>query len=126
METIIDTLAAREGYRLETVIDTAAALEQLDGDRDLFRELAQMVLEHIPELMAEVRDACAGTDAGALEMAAHKLKGSAGTLAAAGLWNSAERLEVLGRDGNRAGSEVLLADLEVEAKRLVEALRGLA
>jgi HPt (histidine-containing phosphotransfer) domain-containing protein len=110
---------------METVIDTAVALERVEGDEDLLRELAQMLLDNIPEMMDAVRDACARGDADGVERAAHTLKGSSGTLAALAVWDSAQRVELCGRDGDLTGCEELLADLEVEVKRLEEALRGI-
>lgn len=110
---------------MDTVIDTATALERVEGDEDLLRELALMLLESMPAMMEELRAACARADAEALERTAHTLKGSVGTLAAQRVWDTAQCLENSGRDGQLADSGALLAALEVEVGRLEEALRAL-
>jgi HPt (histidine-containing phosphotransfer) domain-containing protein len=111
---------------MEPILDTATALERVEGDVELLRELAEMFLEHAPVMMAEVRDAWARRDAAALQRAAHALKGSAANLAAVAVCDAAKHLELLGRGGDLGAGDVLMADLELEMARLEAALRQAA
>lgn len=107
------------------VLDTATALERVDGDRELLQELAQMFLDHAPVMMAEVRDACGRRDADAIQRAAHSLKGSAGNLAANAVCSTAQELELMGHEGDLKRCDVVLATLESEMRRLESALATL-
>lgn len=108
------------------VLDTATALERVEGDRELLQELAQMFLEHAPVMMAELREACDRRDGDALQRAAHSLKGSAGNLAADEVCETARKLELMGHAGDLSDCARLLAELEAEMARLEAALTELA
>ncbi len=64
--------------------DIAAALERVDGDRELMKELAGLFLGECPRCMGEIRQAIAQRDGPGLQRAAHYLKGSVGNLGRAG------------------------------------------
>jgi PAS domain S-box-containing protein len=78
--------------------DMAAALERVDGDRELMRELAGLFLGECPQRMAEIRQAIDRKDGPGLQRAAHYLKGSVGNFAARAAHEAAGRLELAGRD----------------------------
>ena len=82
---------------------------------DLFFAQAQ-------KLLPEIRSAGERSDGKALERAAHKLKGSMGSFGASRAAEAAQRLEIMGRNGEMVQSEEALADLEHEVGRLREAL----
>lgn len=109
-----------------TVFDTEAALELVEGDRELLQELAEMFLEHVPVMMADLRGACERRDAEALQRAAHSLKGSAGNLAAGEVCATAANLELSAHAGDLARCAELVATLEVEMGRLEAALSALS
>ena len=62
--------------------DMAAALERVDGDLELMKELAGLFLGECPRRMAEIRQAIDVRDGPALQRAAHYLKGSVGNFGA--------------------------------------------
>ena len=62
-----------------TTLDLALALEEVDGDEELLREMAQVFLEDHPRLMATLREAVAACDPERLRRAAHTLKGRSPT-----------------------------------------------
>src|SRR5262249_6831686 len=78
--------------------DLAAALERVDGDVELMRELAGLCRGGCPQRMAEIRRAIAQRDGPGLQHAAHSLKGSVGNLAARQAFEAAGRLERDGRE----------------------------
>ena len=81
-----------------TDFDMAVALERVDGDSELLKELATLFLCDCPRWMAEIRQAIDQHDASKLHQAAHTLKGSVGNFGARAAFLAASRLETDGRD----------------------------
>jgi HPt (histidine-containing phosphotransfer) domain-containing protein len=57
------------------VLDWQAALQRLDGDAELLRELAALFLQDGPQLWRDVTDALAAQDSEGAARAVHSLKG---------------------------------------------------
>jgi CheY-like chemotaxis protein/HPt (histidine-containing phosphotransfer) domain-containing protein len=105
-------------------MDREKALE-FAGDDETLLQLAGIFQSECPKLMAAVRDALARSDAPALQMTAHTLKGSAGTLAADGVQEVSEELETMARRGDWSRAPETVARLETEIERLMSALKAL-
>ncbi|MGH7490480.1 MAG: Hpt domain-containing protein [bacterium] len=90
----------------------AEALERLDGDEDLLRELCGIFLEESPKLMQKLHQALADGDAEAVMRAAHSLKGEVSYLGAKGASQAARQLEEMGREKNLSQALETLAELE--------------
>src|SRR4029077_5619069 len=60
----------------ESLVDWSVALQRVEGDRELLREIADVFLEESNKLLAEIRQALDSADAPRLRRAAHTLKGS--------------------------------------------------
>jgi HPt (histidine-containing phosphotransfer) domain-containing protein len=101
------------------------ALNRVDGDRDLFLTLAQMFLDESPKEAAAARAALERQDGAGLAAAAHKLKGSVMELCAPRLFESAKRLEELGRQGKFDEASSVCADVEERLAEVHAALREL-
>ena len=86
----IERAAARDGGRPGSA-EPAGRLAR--------RELTRLFVADASQIAAEIRDAVERRDGGALERAAHRLRGSAGYFAAQATFELARRLEALGRDG---------------------------
>ena len=86
------------------------------GDEDLVRDLAQLLVDTIPEQIDAVTNAVTAGDAAALRKAAHKLRGSIVAFGMAEAVERARRLEAMGADGDltdaAALSHLLLADVQ--------------
>ena len=54
-------------------MDLEKALERLGGDRVLLRQMAEMYLEDIPQLLKELKDSVARKDAPDATRAAHSI-----------------------------------------------------
>ena len=107
-----------EAYRSEPgVFDLADALSRLEGDRELLRDVAGMFLSESQRLLQAVRAAVSASDARALQIAAHALKGSASTFSAGALVTAAWVLEQMGRKGDLSAADAALATLERETAR---------
>jgi PAS domain S-box-containing protein len=102
--------------------DRAAALERVDGDVELLKELVGLFLDECPQRMAEVREAVAERDATRLQHAAHTLKGSVGNFGAREAFEAARRLEAIGRDQNWTQADEAWAALEAAIDRLKPAM----
>ena len=111
--------ASREA---EPVLDQAALLDYVDGNRELLHKIVTRFLEKCPEMLTGIRDAVARQDSKALEFTAHTLKGAVGNFFAQEAWNAAYRLETLGSEGNLAQASEAVATLEAELERLRPAL----
>ena len=107
------------------VVDHAALLEGVDGNRRLLRELARLFLADCPRRLAEIKEAIRRGDAGALGRAAHTLKGSVGNFAAKNAFAAAQRLEFMGSDGDLDNAGEACVTLESELVRLTEELKKL-
>lgn len=101
------------------------ALNRVDGDQDLFLTLAQIFLDESPKEAGAARAALERQDGAGLAAAAHKLKGSVVEICAPRLFESAKRLEELGRKGELAEASSVCADVETHLAEVHAALREL-
>ena len=114
-------VAVPAGIPLDPALDPArlGALRQMAGGTDIFGEVVALFLQEIPGRLAGLAEAVRREDAGALQFAAHRLKGGAATLGANRLARLCERLEQQGRGGSCAGA----AEAVVEVGRELERVR---
>jgi len=105
--------------------DWKAALDRVDGDMDLLRELATLFREESPVLLSEIRDALARQDGPAVQRAAHTLKGSVATFGAQEAFEAALQMEMLGRNGDFSKAEAAWAELEAQVAHFESALTTL-
>jgi two-component system sensor histidine kinase/response regulator len=96
----------------------AAALNSVDGDAELLKELAAIFLCECPRWMAEIRQAIDQRDASKLHQTAHTLKGSVGNFGARAALLAAQRLETDGREKEWGQAEKDWAALEEAISRL--------
>jgi two-component system sensor histidine kinase/response regulator len=105
------------------IFDLPKALEVVDGDKDLFKEIVDLFLENLPDSIAQIREAIANNDANALDKAAHSLKGSVGNFGTKRAFEAAYRLELMGKEGRLAEADVALSELEKELTDLEVAMK---
>ena len=106
----------------EMVVNWPEALQLVRGDRKLLGELVKIALPEIPRLMAELRQSLADGDAMSVRLSAHTLKGSLRCFGSTAAFEQLLRLERMGREGNLAEAPSILAVLEGEIARIVQAL----
>lgn len=104
-------------------IDYAEALDRFGGNEGLFVRLATKYLDdpHFDALEA----AMTAGDAAAAEREAHSLKGVAGNLSFAKLYDLATRITDALRSGDFEGARNLMPELRVAHARVTEALGNL-
>ena len=107
------------------VLDADAALARLDGDRELFLEIAVLFVEEAPRLERQMREAIKVGDCEKLSFAAHTLKGALGNFCASGTYEAAKELEMLARQGDITGAGKVFPRLEENLHNLLSALVSL-
>ena len=109
-ETPDDGTSAGDGH---LDLEVLAGLREL-GDPGLVAELAGMFVGDAAERLGELRRAVEAGDAGAVERAAHTLKGSAGNMGAGGMARISSDLQDAGAFGDLARAGDLVEELEGE------------
>jgi signal transduction histidine kinase/DNA-binding response OmpR family regulator/HAMP domain-containing protein len=97
-----------------SLIDREALNGLADDDPGMILRIVELFTADSQRMLAELRDAIACQDGGAVERAAHRLKNSLGTLAARPAAEVAQRLEDQGRDGRLTEAEHTFSTLERE------------
>jgi HPt (histidine-containing phosphotransfer) domain-containing protein len=124
--------AAADGSNTETshqpgrvpgrVLDEAALINLVAGDRKLLREFIDLFLEQSPQLVADIGAAVLCGDRAVLEQQAHALRGAAATATGERVAAIAYQLEAAARAGNWADAEQHCATLRGEFARLRDVL----
>jgi CheY-like chemotaxis protein len=107
------------------IFDLNQALQVVDGDKKLLKEITVMFLEELKVNLEGIVQAIRKKDADALEKAAHSLKGSVGNLGAKRAYGAAYRLESIGKEGRLSEAKGALAELKKELEELKIALKKL-
>jgi signal transduction histidine kinase len=105
--------------------DLEAALEIVEGNRELLLELVQLFLEESPAQMADLSRAIARRDGAGVSLHAHSLKGPLNSLGAGAASDAAWRLEQMGRSGQLDGLDEAREALERALEQLEPALSAL-
>jgi two-component system, sensor histidine kinase and response regulator len=105
------------------VFDLAAALDRVEGDRELLQELVNLFLEEYPQLVKEIREGLRCQDAKLVQRPAHSLKSALGNLSAVRSFEAAYRLELLSRDAQLSELETAFILLEDELSTLRSAMQ---
>ncbi len=107
------------------VLDLAAALERVEGDRELLEELARLFIEGSPSAIQEMRGALSERDAHRLDRLAHTMKGSSASLGANRVSEAALVLEMRARSGALENASDLMDSLQAELDRALPELDSL-
>ena len=102
--------------------DAAAALERLDGDRDLFTMLVEVFHQDSTELYERLSTSLAAGNLPEAERAAHSLKGLAANFDAKDAAEAALRIEEMTRQRTVTGIEPRLHALAARLQELRAAL----
>jgi HPt (histidine-containing phosphotransfer) domain-containing protein len=108
-----------------SAFDYDAALDRLEGNRELLQEIIGLFFDEIPGLLSAIDESLVQRDAKALERAAHTLKGAMGNLGAQEAFAAALRLEMLGYGGDLTNVAEVHAELEHAIIRLTGVLTAL-
>ena len=105
---------------MEECIDWHAAWANMEGDRELLRELAHLFLDDLPHQLEAIHRAAEKNQGNELERTAHRLKSSVGNFAAKPAFKAAFHLEKIAREGDfeQFPRAVTALDAEIERLRL--------
>ena len=106
------------------VFDLARALAAVDGERELLHGMIAIFRRQTPRVLEEIDGALTRGDASALEIAAHKLKGSVAMFRAQATRDAAQRLEDFAGAADLAAAADARRALGVELGRLRAALEA--
>jgi signal transduction histidine kinase/DNA-binding response OmpR family regulator len=107
------------------VLDEAALVAGVSGDKQLLLELVDLFLHDRAKLLAQIRSAVRRRDAAKVQTSAHALKGSVGNFSARSAYEAARKLETMGHEGDLSSVGAAYAALEDEVTRLAQALTAL-
>jgi HPt (histidine-containing phosphotransfer) domain-containing protein len=104
------------------LLDIDATLGRLGGDRDLYFEMIDIVLQDLPKMSRELHQAVRRQDSDAIASRAHALKGliaGCGGIRAAAV---AQVIETAGHKGEATRTAALLPELDQALQELTAAL----
>jgi signal transduction histidine kinase/HPt (histidine-containing phosphotransfer) domain-containing protein len=104
--------------------DWQEALDAVQGDRALLKELVEIFLDEYPVLLSQAREAVSEDDAARLQHAAHTMKGSVGLFGARKAEALCQELEDAAAAGGADDLQKSLAALEKELETLVKSLHA--
>ena len=107
-------------------INSVTALEYVDGDSSLLRELAALFVEDYPRLFRELGDAVGALDYPTVERVAHTLKGRLAFFGMEAERNLALALELKGKECKLDEAGRLLEDLNAAIVETIPEFRDLA
>ncbi|TFH41511.1 MAG: Hpt domain-containing protein [Chrysiogenales bacterium] len=109
----------------EKHINKRSLKERLDGNYDLFRELAEMFIANSAELLSSLEKAIRERDAAAIGKAAHTIKGAVANFSADGAFAAAYEIEKIGKSGELNSVDTAMESLVNELKGMTRALNHL-
>jgi signal transduction histidine kinase/CheY-like chemotaxis protein/HPt (histidine-containing phosphotransfer) domain-containing protein len=108
----------------DDLMDWSKALEVVQDDRQLLKEIIEAFLAECPRMLADMHVAIDQNDQSLLQRSAHTLKGSMRYFGATAVFDQAYELECMGREGRLDGATEKLETLKKELDRLQPLLAG--
>ncbi len=102
----------------EPLMDWLRAMEVVQGDQALLKEIVDAFIEECPRLLDQIHDAIQTSNCSLLQRAAHTIKGSMRYFGGQYIFDLAFELESLGRQGSLEGAPDRLQKLETALDRL--------
>ncbi len=105
------------------VFDKDEALEIIQDDEEFLKELAEMFIIDFPEQMSKIKEAVDSHNSEALGKSAHKLKGAVVNFGKRAAFETALKLEMMGKENRLDGTKDIYDILVKDAEQLVNALK---
>lgn len=93
-----------------------------EGEEDVLGELTDLLKQHTPEMLAELKSAAIDKNADRVEFLAHKLKSSGGNVGAFGFVGLCRKLEDNARAGDLSNASELAQQISDEYDRVIAEL----
>lgn len=107
------------------MLDAEELLEEVDNDREMLAQMFQIFESDAEERVSRIRAAIDAGDATTLMEEAHALKGGIGNFFADVPFETAYRLETMGKEGDMSDAARVCAELEGQLEVLKSAIRKL-
>jgi two-component system sensor histidine kinase/response regulator len=107
----------------EAPVNREELMDRVGRDEALFTDVVALFLEDCPGRLAAIKAAVDARDADVIRTTAHALKGAAGNLSAAALFNAARTLERIGAEARIDAAQAGWRQLSAEAASVIEMLR---
>ena len=114
--------ATKTTARETCAVDLGAALDRLNGDRELYNELVEVFRQECPGAAAKMRRAIDDRDLRVVERSAHTLRGAASNLGAVAVSEAAMELERRAGSNDVASTDEQFEVLQREIERLFSEL----
>ncbi|MCD4825599.1 MAG: response regulator [Phycisphaerae bacterium] len=101
------------------IFDEADAIERMDGDTEMLKELLELFQEHSESMITMIWEALAAHDCELLAKAAHTLKGAMGNVSAKAAQAAALQVETLAKAGDIVAAGEAAARLQQELARFL-------
>lgn len=98
-------------------------LERFDGDKEFIAELVEIFIKDVPEQLSEIKEAVDNLNSRDLQKSAHKLKGAIANFEQKAAFETALKIETMGRNNRLEGVEEAYGTLVREVGCLVDALK---
>lgn len=118
----MDEILSRGNTSSRELFDALGALDNLDGNIVLLKEVTDLFLEKAPQQIQKMKDAFSCGDASLLERHAHTLKGGSSNIGASKFSDEAFHLELAAKGGDMDKCGLLLEQIEREMVNLQTAL----
>lgn len=118
VKRVIGSVGRKRSGEEKPPINSAAALRNVDGDKELYAELAEIFLDDYPGKLDDLQEAVNRKESHDIERSAHNLKGALGNLGAEKAYRLAQQLEISGKEGNIEQVEVALEALKQELRKI--------
>jgi two-component system sensor histidine kinase/response regulator len=105
------------------LFDTTELLNRVGGDRELLQMLVDLFNDSVPAQLGELRLAIAARNHALVHRLAHTVKGAVGNFASPPAIEAAQRLEIMGKEGDLQHADEVFVELEDIVERLKRALR---
>ena len=106
-----------------TTFNLESTMETVMDSESLFRQIAEMLIDHCPDHIDKIKAAITDNNSGALEREAHSLKGAVGNFGADDAYEAAYHLEKMGKNGEMALAGQGLSNLESVLAELISEMK---
>ena len=111
---------SNETPTVDSVLDLAEAMSNMDGDAELLQEIVEIFLEVAEPQLDSINQSIRSQDADQVAIQAHAMKGGASNFCARKFVAAALKLELLAKSGSLDGAEQMLAMMRTGYEEIVE------
>lgn len=108
---------------MESVLNLAEAMNNLDGDGELLEEIVDIFMETAPQQLESLGNCISINEIDVVAMNAHGMKGGASNFCAKRFVAAALKLELKAKTGSLEGAEVLLDEMKGAFEEMKEVIQ---